>query len=63
MPDRMIGAKIFRALLYLLYFVLYVILRAHLLPEHSKHYGGPLSVVWCVALLIIFWSWGIFDRR
>jgi hypothetical protein len=57
-----LGGKIFGTGLVVIFFIVYVVLRWHLLPAAYGHLESPLAIVFCIAFLIILWSGGIFDR-
>jgi hypothetical protein len=59
------GVRIFATLLSIGFLVPYFFLggEGHMLPVRMKPYENALFVIWCVALVVIFWAEGIFDRR
>jgi hypothetical protein len=64
-PDQSLGEEIFGIVLIAFFWSLYYGLRWQLLPAevYAKHLDGSLTVVFYVALVIILWAGGIFDRR
>ncbi len=64
-PDQSLGEEIFGIALIAFFWSLYDGLKWHLLPAkvYAKRLDGSLTVVFCVAFLIILWAGGIFDRR